>query len=104
MRALEQKKLLTLIAARDLQRLVIDTARKCGIGGYTVVPATGAGTSGLQTGMLDSDSNVVIYIILSESRLMTVLAEIDRLMSAGYRVKALVSDVSILPRKAGRTA
>jgi len=101
MRTLEQKKLLTLITSRDLQRLVIDTARRCGVGGYTVVPASGAGASGVQTGILDSDSNVVIYIILSEPRLMTLLAEIDALMDAGYRVKALVSDIAILPRKAG---
>jgi hypothetical protein len=101
MRTLEPKKLLTLITSRDLQRLVIDTARRCGVGGYTVVPASGAGASGVQTGILDGDSNVVIYIILSEQRLMTLLPEIDALMSAGYRVKALVSDIAILPRKAG---
>ncbi|MCX7891365.1 MAG: hypothetical protein N2544_03205 [Burkholderiales bacterium] len=101
MRTLEPKKLLTLITSRDLQRLVLDTARRCGVGGYTIVPASGAGTSGVQTGILDGDSNVVIYIILSEPRLKTLLAEIDALMTAGYRVKALVSDIMILPRKAG---
>lgn len=104
MRALEQKKLLTLIAPRNLQRLLIDTAKRCGIGGYTAVPATGEGAGGLQSGGLDSDSNVVIQIILSEARLQTLLPEIDVLMSAGYRVKAMVSDISILPRKgAGET-
>jgi len=60
MRALEQKKLLTLIAPHNLQRLLIDTAKRCGIGGYTAVHATGTGASGLQSGFLDSDSNVVI--------------------------------------------
>ncbi|MEY6433296.1 hypothetical protein ABC977_12875 [Thioalkalicoccus limnaeus] len=99
MRALEQKKLLTLIAPHSLQRLLIDTAKRCGIGGYTAVPATGAGVGGLQSGGLGSDANVVIYIILSEARLLTLLPEIDELMRAGYRVKAMVSDISILPRK-----
>lgn len=99
MRALEHKKLLTLITSRELQRLVLDTARRCGVGGYTVVPASGAGTSGVQTGILDGDSNVLIYIILSEPRLMNLLAEIEKLMDAGYRVKALVSDIAMLPRK-----
>lgn len=101
MRALEHKKLLTLITSRELQRLVLDTARRCGVGGYTIVPASGAGASGVQTGILDSDSNVVIYIILSEPRLLNLLAEIERLMDAGYRVKALVSDIAMLPRKMG---
>jgi hypothetical protein len=99
MRTLEPKKLLMLITSRELQRLVLDTARDCGVGGYTITPASGAGASGVQSGMLDGDSNVVIHIILSEARLMRLLAEIDRLMDAGYRVKALVSDIAILPRK-----
>jgi nitrogen regulatory protein PII len=99
MRPLEHKKLLTLITSRDLQRLVVETLRGCGVGGYTVVPATGAGTSGLQSGFFDSDSNVVIYVIMSEERLLRVLEEIDRLMRGGYRIKALVSDIAILPRK-----
>lgn len=99
MRALEHKKLFTLIASRDLQRLLVDTLRGVGIGGYTVVPASGAGTTGLQAGFLDSDSNVVIYVILSEERLLRALEHVDALMRAGYRVKALVQDVSILPRK-----
>jgi len=99
MRPLEHKKLLTIIAPRELQRLIIDTLRERGIGGYTVVSATGAGASGLRSGVFDSDSNVLIYIILSEARLMTVLEDIDALMRGGYRLKALVSDIAILPRK-----
>lgn len=104
MRTLEPKKLLMLITSRELQRLVLETARGCGVGGYTVVPASGAGASGVQSGLLDSDSNVVIYIILSEQRLGQLLPEIDRLMDAGYRVKALVLDIAILPRKGGTAA
>ncbi|WP_424894631.1 P-II family nitrogen regulator [Tepidimonas sp. HKU79] len=99
MRPLEHKKLLTLITSGDLQRLVVETLRGCGVGGYTVVPATGAGSNGLQMGFFDCDSNVVIYVIMSEERLQRTLEEIDRLMRGGYRIKALVSDIAILPRK-----
>ena len=99
MRAIERKKLLTLIAPRELQRLLLDTLQRRGIGGYTVVPASGAGASGLQSGMLDADSIVVSYIILSEPRLLAVYEDIDRLMRAGYRVKAFSHDIDILPRK-----
>jgi hypothetical protein len=100
MRALEHKKMLMLIAPRDLQRLLVDTLRGVGIGGYTAVPASGAGTTGLQSGFLDSDSNVVIYVILSEERLLRALEQVDALMRAGYRIKALVQDIAMLPRKA----
>ena len=99
MRQVEEKKLLTIIAPGELQRKVIETLKKRGIGGYTVVSATGAGASGLRSGMLVSDTSVVIYIIMSEPRLLTVLEDLDVMMSRGYRVKAFYQDISILPRK-----
>ena len=99
MRPLEHKKLLTLIAPQELERLVVEAARRRGVGGYTKVQASGLGASGIQSGMLDVDSNILIYIIMSEPRLMALLEDIDGLMNRGHRIKAIVSDISILPRK-----
>lgn len=99
MRRLEQKKLLTIITARELEKMIIEVARERGVGGYTVVQASGAGASGIQSGMLDVDSNILIYIILSEQRLIRLLDDLEGMMVRGYRLKAIVSDISILPRK-----
>ena len=99
MRPLEQKKLLTVITARELEKMIIGAARRHGVGGYTVVQASGAGASGIQSGMLDVDSNILIYIILSEQRLSTLLDDLEGMMARGHRLKAIVSDISILPRK-----
>lgn len=100
MTPLEDKKLLTIIAPSELQELVLQTVRRCGVGGYTMVPATGSGASGLRTGAFASDTNTLIYIIMSEPRLVDVLENLEGLMRMGYRLKALVSDIAILPRKA----
>jgi PII-like signaling protein len=99
MRALEQKKLLTVITARELEKMIIEAARRRGVGGYTVVRASGAGASGIQSGMLDVDSNILIYIILSEARLQTLIEDLDEMMRRGHRLKAIISDIAILPRK-----
>lgn len=99
MRRLEQKKLLTIITARELEKMIIEAARRRGVGGYTVVEASGAGASGIQSGMLDVDSNILIYIILSEPRLITLLNDLENMMQRGHRLKAIVSDIAILPRK-----
>lgn len=104
MRRLEQKKLLTIITARELEKMIIDTARRHGVGGYTVVQASGAGASGIQSGMLDIDSNILIYIILSEQPLIKLLDELENMMRRGHRLKAIVSDISILPRKPAGTS
>ena len=99
MREIEHKKLLTIITPGELQRMVVEQLKKRGIGGYTVVSATGAGASGLKSGMLISDSSVIIYVIMSEARLQRVLVDMDKIMSRGYRVKAFYQDIAILPRK-----
>ena len=99
MRQMEQKKMLTIITSRALEKMIIEAMRRRGVGGYTVVQASGAGASGIQSGMLDGDSNILIHIILSEARLITVLDDLDDMIRRDYRIKAIVTDISILPRK-----
>ena len=99
MRRLEPKKLLTIITSRAFEKMIIEAVCQRGVGGYTVVQASGAGSSGIQSGMLYGDSNVLIYIILSEARLITVLDDLDDMMRRNYRIKVIVTDISILPRK-----
>lgn len=99
MRSLEQKKLLTIITAHAFKNIVIEALKKREVGGYTVVDATGVGAFGVQSGVLDSDSNVLIYVILSETRLNLLLEDMDALMNRSYRLKVIVTDISILPRK-----
>lgn len=99
MRSLEQKKLLTLITAHAFKSIVIERLKAREVGGYTLVDATGVGAFGVQSGAFDSDSNVLIYVILSEARLKLLLEDFDDLMNRSYRIKVIVTDVMILPRK-----
>ena len=104
MRRLQPKKLLTIITSRAIEKMIIEALRKRGVGGFTVVNASGAGASGIQSGMLDSDSNILIYVILSEARLVTLLDDFDDMMNRSYRIKVVVTDISILPRKGAATS
>ena len=79
--------------------MLIAAMTKRGIGGYTVVQAHGPGASGIQSGMLEGDTNILIYVIISEARLVSVLDDLELLMKRGHRLKAIVSDIAILPRK-----
>lgn len=99
MRQVEEKKLLTIITPSELQRMVVEQLKKRGVDGYTVVEASGAGASGLRSGMMVSDSSEILYVIMSEERLEKVMLDMDRFMSQGYRLKAFYQDISILPRK-----
>lgn len=97
MRSLEPRKLLTVIAPREFQRFVLESLASSGISGYTVLQATGAGSTGIRSGMLAADANVLVEVILPEERLAAVLQSLDELIDAGYRVKAFVSDIALLP-------
>ena len=98
MKRLEQKKMLTIITSRAFEKIIIQALRGRGVGGYTVVSASGAGASGIQSGMLDSDSNILIYVVLSEARMESVFDDLDDMMQRGYRIKVIVTDISLLPR------
>ena len=49
--------------------------------------------------MLDIDSNVLLYVILSEERVSTLLDDLERLMHKGHHLKVFVSDVGLLALK-----
>lgn len=97
MPTLEARKLLTVIAPREFQRFVIERLADCGASGYTVTPATGSGSTGLRSGMLATDANVRIEVILPEAQLGATLEGLRELIASGYRVKAFVADIALLP-------
>jgi len=99
MRTLEQKKLLTIIAALPFKNIIIDTLRARGVGGYTMMDAQGVGAFGIQAGSLQTDTSLLIHVILSEARLNLLLVDLDELMNREYRFKVIITDIAILPRK-----
>lgn len=99
MQRLRPEKLLTIIASSVLESTLIEIVRKHGVSGYTIVQASGAGTSGVQSGMLDIDTNILMHIVLPESRVSVLLDQIEHLMHRGHHLKVFVSDIGVLTRK-----
>jgi hypothetical protein len=99
MQRIERKKRLTIITAGAPESMLIAAITKRGIGGYAIVQAHGAGASGIQSGMLEGDASILIYVIISDGRLVSVLDDLESL-KRGHRLKAVVSDIAVLPRKA----
>lgn len=96
MRRLKPEKLLTVIASSALENTLAALARRHGVSGYTIVQASGAGTSGVQSGRLDIDTNILMYIILGEPGLPALLDELQAMIRRGHHVKVFVSDVAAL--------
>jgi hypothetical protein len=96
MHRLFPEKHVTIITSDVLEERIIGYIEAAGAGGYTIVRARGAGSSGEQSGLLDVDTNIKIHIILPENRLTGLLDNMERLLKKGYHFVLFVTDVSVM--------
>lgn len=96
MHNLAPEKLITIITTDVLEDQLISKAKKCGVSGYTIQRARGGGSSGIQSGMLDIDTNITFSVVVSEDRLSKLLDGLQELINRRYHLTVYVSDVSVL--------
>lgn len=89
-------KLINIVANVALEDRLVGIAERHGASGYTVLEARGAGSAGLQTGMLEGESNILFMLAVPESRLDEVLADVERLMKRGHHLAAFITDTEVL--------
>ena len=96
MHRLFPEKLVTIITSDVLEDRLVASVRNRGASGYTILRARGAGSSGVQSGMLDIDTNIKLHVIVPPQRLSGLLDDLERLIHKGYHMTVYVSDVSVL--------
>ncbi|MBT9499453.1 MAG: transcriptional regulator [Zoogloea sp.] len=89
-------KLINIVANVTLEDRLVGIAEKHGASGYTVLEARGGGSAGLQTGVLEGGSNILFMLVVPESRLDEVLADVERLMKRGHHLAAFITDTQVL--------
>ena len=89
-------KLINIVANAALEDRLVNIADSHGASGYTVLEARGAGSAGLQTGVLEGESNILFMLVVPESRLDEVLADVERLMKRGHHLAAFITDTQVL--------
>lgn len=89
-------KLINIVANAALEDRLVGIADRHGASGYTVLEARGAGSAGLQTGVLEGESNILFMLAVPESRLDEVLADVERLMKRGHHLAAFITDTQVL--------
>lgn len=89
-------KMVTIITSDVLEENLVESVRKRGASGYTIVRARGAGSSGEQTGMLDVDTNIKLHVIMPPDRLSGLLDDLEYLINIGHHLTVFVSEVSVL--------
>lgn len=96
---LHTKKVVHVVASADLEARLVKIADEHNAGGYTIYQARGGGDTGVQSGMLDVDSNIVLMMVVSESRLEPILLALDKMIRRGYLMIAYVLDAQVLRRE-----
>ena len=96
MHRLYPEKLVTVITSEVLEDHLVAAVRKRGASGYTLLRARGAGSEGLQSGMLWIDTNLLLKVILPPERLSGLLDDLDALIAKGHHLTVFVSDVAVL--------
>jgi nitrogen regulatory protein PII len=96
MQRLYPQKLLTIITLEVLEERLVEIVRKNGASGYTIVKASGAGSSGKVSGELDVDTNIKFHVIVSQGRMSAMLDDAEELLREGHHLTVFVSDVAVL--------
>ncbi len=96
MAQLHSMKLINIVANVTLEERLVDLAEAHATSGYTVLEARGAGSAGLQTGVLEGGSNILFMLIVPESKLAEVMVDVERLMKRGHHLACFVSDTQVM--------
>ena len=96
MHHLAPEKLITIITTDVLEEMLIRKAKGCGVSGYTIQRARGGGSSGVQSGMLDIDTNMTFSVVVPEERLSKLLDGLQELINKRYHLTVFVSDVGVM--------
>lgn len=89
-------KLIHIVANATLEDRLVGIAERHGASGYTVLEARGAGSAGLQSGVLEGESNILFLLAVPASKLDEVLADVERLMKRGHHLAAFITDTQVL--------
>jgi nitrogen regulatory protein PII len=96
MHRLFPQKLLTIITMETLEERLVEIVRNNGASGYTIVKATGAGSSGEVSGELDVDTNIKFHVIVPQGRMSAMLDDVEALLRERHHLTVFVSDVAVL--------
>ena len=89
-------KLVNIITMDVLQEKLREMFRRHGVSGYTIIRVRGEGRSGESAGTLDTETNILVKVILPEAKLQRLLDGLQRQIDKGYHLTIFVNDVEVI--------
>ncbi len=95
---------LSIVTIDSLEQWVVMVLNKHGVHGYTILPARGQGSSGIESEMTGLDANIFVKAILPDDRLEPLLECLNRKIASGHHLTVFIKDVQVInPRKFGQS-
>jgi len=102
--SLYSEKMLNIISNDSLEEKLVCMFKKYGVNGYTIVQARGTGSSGQVSDMSGFDANIVVKVILPESKMQMILESVERKIKKGYHLTVYITDIEVItPEKFEKT-
>lgn len=92
-------KLINIVANATLEERLTEIAETNALSGYTVLEARGAGSAGLQTGVLEGESNILFMVGVPHDKLDAVLMDVERLIKRGHHLVVFVSETQVMRKE-----
>ncbi|MBN4078604.1 transcriptional regulator [Gammaproteobacteria bacterium AH-315-C21] len=96
MNRLYPEKLLNIITIDALEEKLVESFKKYGASGYTILRAQGEGSSGVRSDMTGFDANIMIKVIMPPERLTAMLDSLERKINKGHHLTVFIIDVEVL--------
>lgn len=90
------EKLVNIITNDLMEDKLVESFKKYGASGYTIVRARGEGSSGVAADMTGFDANIVVKVIMPAERMDALLESLERKMRKGYHLTVYISDVQVI--------
>lgn len=93
---LTDRKLLTVVAEEALERRVVEDLREAGVGGYTIVPARGAGARGERPADWEQSRSIKVEVVCDEATAIALAQQLHDRYFADYAIVVWLEDVQVL--------
>lgn len=91
------RKQVNIIINSALEAKMIRLANRVGVSGYSITSMrTGQGTTGLQTGSSDGDSNILFMMIITLDKLEQMIIEIQKIKDRSYPLRVFINDTFVM--------
>ena len=93
---LAPRKLLTIVAEQALERRLVEDLERAGVGGYTIVPARGAGARGERPADWEQARSIKVEVVCDEATATSLTQRLHDRYFDDFAIVLWTSDVRVL--------